>query len=89
MDSWEKFNETSLPDKNDFYSEINREGISDEDYAHAQKVWKVSELKERGEYHHLYVKCDTLLLADMFETLEINVLKYINLILLVSYPHQD
>ena len=38
MDSWVKFDETSLPSKEDFYSELNLEGISDEDYAHTQKV---------------------------------------------------
>ena len=38
MDSWEKFDETTLPPKEDFYSELNLEGISDEDYAHARKV---------------------------------------------------
>ena len=40
MDSWKRFNETELPNKEPFYSEINKEGITDEDYAHAQKVWK-------------------------------------------------
>ena len=40
MDSWERFNETSLPDKEAFYSELNLENITDEDYVHAQKVWK-------------------------------------------------
>ena len=67
MDSWEKFNETSLPDKEAFYSELNKEGITDENYAHAQKVWKAFEIKDIGEYHDLYVQCDTLLLADVFE----------------------
>ena len=67
MDSWEKFNETSLPDKKAFYSELNKEGISDEDYAHVQKVWKVFEIKNLGEYHDLYVHNDTLLLTDVFE----------------------
>ena len=38
MDSWEKFNETALPPKKDFYSHLNLENISDGDYAHAQKV---------------------------------------------------
>ena len=33
MDSWERFNKTSLPDKN---SELYREDITDKDYAHAQ-----------------------------------------------------
>ena len=67
MDSRKKFNETSLPDKESFYSELNKEGITDEDYAHAQKVWKVFKIKNLGEYHDLYVQCDTLLLADVFE----------------------
>ena len=67
MDNWEKFNETLLPDKESFYSELNKEGIADENYADAQKVWKVFEIKNLGEYHDLYVQCDTLLLADVFE----------------------
>ena len=34
MDSWEKFNETSIPPKEAFYSELNLEDTTDEDYAH-------------------------------------------------------
>ena len=67
MDSWEIFGETSLPDKEAFYSELNLEDITDEDYEHAQKVWKVFGIKNLGEYHDLYVQSDTLLLADVFE----------------------
>ena len=67
MGSWEKFDETSLPPKDAFYSVLNLEGISDEDYAHAQKVWEVFEINNRGEYHDLQVQSDTLLLADVFE----------------------
>ena len=67
MDSWERFNETSLPPKESFYSELNLEDISDKDYLHVQKVWDVFEIKNLGEYHDLYVQSDTLLLADVFE----------------------
>ena len=67
MDSWEKFDETTLPPTKDFNSELNLGGISDEDYAHAQKVWNVFEINNRGEYHDLYVQSDTLLLADVYE----------------------
>ena len=67
MDSWERFNETSLPDKKAFYSELNLEDITDKDYEHAQKVWEVFEIKNLGEYHDLYVQSNTLLLADVFE----------------------
>ena len=41
MDSWEKFDETSLPRNENVYSELNLEDISDENYAYAQKVWDV------------------------------------------------
>ena len=50
-----------------FYSERNKEDITDEEYAHAQKVWKVFKTKNLGEYHDLYVQSDTLLLSDVFE----------------------
>ena len=59
MDSCERFNETSLPDKESFYSEPNKEDITDEKYAHAQKVWNLFKIKYLGEYHDLYVQSDT------------------------------
>ena len=68
MNSWDKFNETELPDKESFYSELNKEGITDEDYILAQKVWDIFEIKNFGEYHDLYVQSDTLQLADVFES---------------------
>ena len=68
MDSWERFDETSLPDQEAFRSELNLEDITEEDYAHGQKVWKKFVIKNLGEYHDLYVQSDTLLLADVFES---------------------
>ena len=62
MDSFGK-----LPPKEAFQSKLNLENITDKDYAHVQKVWKVFEIKNRGEYHDLYVQCDILLLADVFK----------------------
>ena len=67
MDSWERFNETSLPNKKSFYSKLNLEDITDKDYAHAQKVFEEFKLKNLGDYHGLYVQSDTLLLADVFK----------------------
>ena len=58
MDSWGKFNEVSLPNKESFYSELNKEGITDEDNVHAQKLWEVFKIKNLGEYHDLYVQSD-------------------------------
>ena len=67
MNSCERFKEESLPDKESFYSELNKEDITDKDYAHTQKVWYEFKCKNIGDYHHLYVQLDTLLLADCFE----------------------
>ena len=67
MDDWERFNEASLPKKEDFYSHLNMEDITDVDYAYAKKFCKDFEIKNLGEYHDLYVQSDTLLLVDVFE----------------------
>ena len=55
MDSWKKFNETSLPNKEYFYSKLNKAHIIDEHYLHAQKVWITFKTKNLGEYHDLHV----------------------------------
>ena len=66
MDSWERFEETSLPNKA-FYSSLNMEDITDVDHRHAKRVFKSLNNKNLGDYHDLYVQSDTLLLADVFE----------------------
>ena len=67
MDSWEKFNENSIPHKEAYYSKLNEEDISNADYAHVQNLWEVFKIKDIGDDHDLYVQNDTLLLADVFE----------------------
>ena len=67
MDNWERFNETSLPNKESFYNNLNMENIEDIDYSHGNNVFKIFKLKDLGKYHDLYVQSDTLLLADVFE----------------------
>ena len=67
MDSWEKFIETSLPIKEDFYSHLNMEYIEDIDYRHGNNVFNNFKLNNLGDYHDPYVQSDTLLLADVFE----------------------
>ena len=68
VDDWEKFNETLLPKKENFYSHLNMEDITDGDYAHAERVYKDFEVTNLGEYHDLYIQSDTLLLVDEFES---------------------
>ena len=65
MDDWENFNETSLTEKEDFYSHLNMEDITDAHYA--KNVCKDFEIKNLEEYYDLYVQSNTLLLADVFE----------------------
>ena len=67
MDSWGRFDETSLPDKENFYSSLKMKNITDIDYRHAKIVFKNLNNKNLGDYHDLYVQSDTLLLADVFE----------------------
>ena len=67
MNSLERFKENKLPPKEAFYSRLTGEGISDEDYEHAEKVWKVFGMKTLQDYHDLYNVTDVLLLADVFE----------------------
>ena len=85
MDSWERLNETSLPSKEDFYSNLNIEDIDDIDYRHGNNVFKRFTSENLGQHHDLYVQSDTLLLADVFETLGICVLRYMNLTPLTFY----
>ena len=61
MDEWEKFHETSLFEKEDFYSHLNIEDITDADYVHPKRVCKDFKIKELGEYHNFYFQSDTLL----------------------------
>ena len=67
LDNWERFNETSLPSKESFYSNLNMENIDDIDYRHGNNVFNKFKLSNLGDYHDLYVQSDTLLLADVFE----------------------
>ncbi len=65
MTDFSKLSATSLPPKEAFYSQLTDSHISDEDYEHAQKVWKAFGCETMRDYHDLYLKTDVLLLADV------------------------
>ena len=67
VDLLEKLKETPLPSKEAFYSRLNNEDISDENYVHTQKVWKTFKMKSMRDYHDLYNRVDVLLLTNVFE----------------------
>ena len=75
IDEWDKFNEKIIPGKESFYSNLTLENISETDYDHANNVFKKFNINNLGEYHDLYVRSDTLLLADIFENFRQSCLK--------------
>ena len=79
VSSIEKLSETQLPPKDQFYSKLNEEDISDEDYQHAINVWSTFKCQTIRDYHDLYLKSDVLLLADVFENFRKTCLKHYNL----------
>ena len=67
IDDETKLSSEQIPTKLDFYNKLKDEHISDENYNHFKHVWKVFKCKKFKDYHELYLKVDTLLLADIFE----------------------
>ena len=89
MDSWERFNETTLPNKKSFYSQLNLEDITNKDYVHAQKVFEELKLKNFGDCRDLYVQSDALLLADVFENFRNKCIEVCELDPAHFYLHPD
>ena len=79
VSSLEKLSETQLPPKEEFYSKLNDEDISDDDYQHAIRVWDTFGCKSIRDYHDLYLKSDVLLLSDVFENFRKTCLKHYKL----------
>ena len=79
MDDPEKFKETQLPPKAQFYNDLTEKEISDGDYRKAQLIWNHFKIKNMGEYHDLYMLTDVLLLADVFENFRKEAMTYYKL----------
>ena len=69
MESWERFDETILPNKKVLYNSLNMNGVTNVDYRHAKRVFKNFSNKNIGDYIDLYVQSDTLFLPSSFENL--------------------
>ena len=68
LDSVEKLSERELPPKDAFFDMLsNSLGISDEDYARAQRAWRGFHCETFKDYMLHYLELDCLLLADVFE----------------------
>ena len=79
VSSIERFSETQLPPKSEFYSRLNDEDTSDADYQHALNVWNTFQCQTIRDYNDLYLKSDVLLLADVFESFRKACLRHYNL----------
>ena len=79
MDSFEKFNEKELPTKDQFYSILNDQHITDDEYNHAKEVWNTFMIRTLGDYHDLYLVSNMLLLTDVFENFRKTCMKYYEL----------
>ena len=79
IDSFEKFNQMKQPSKDQFYSILNDQNITDDEYHHAKKVWNTLMIKTMGEYHDLYLVSDVLLLTDVFENFRKTCMQYYKL----------
>ena len=88
MDSFKRFDEEKLPDREGFYSSV-KDGatgdngkkldghINDKDYLMCKKNWNKFNMKNMGDYHDHYFKKDVLLLADVFEKFIDRCLKFL------------
>ena len=88
MDSWERFDEISLPDKKYFYSELNLGGITDKDYSHIKKVFEEF-CADIGDIMICMFSVIHYCLQMFLKNLETHILKYMDFILLVSYLQLD
>ena len=86
INSWDRFEETQLPPIDAFYSNLNMSLInlnmsliSEEDYQHAQRVWKEFGNYNLGDYHDLYLRTDVVLLANVYEAFRDTCLKHYKL----------
>ena len=79
MNSFDKFNDEHLPSKEQFFSRLTEEDITNDDYNKAKQIWKHFGIKSMGDYHDFYLKTDVLLLTDVFENFRDMCLSYYGL----------
>lgn len=63
-DSWDRLEEQQLPQRDEIYSTLTEDGITEDNYNHAQNVWEYFKFKTSGEYNNLYLKIDVLFTDD-------------------------
>ena len=74
MNTFDKFIKEQLPSKEQFYSRLIEEDITNDDWNKAKQIRKHFNIKNMGVCHDLYLQTDVLLLADVLEYLRTRVL---------------
>ena len=79
MNSFDRFDETSLPSQGASFNKLSGSTCSDTDYTHAAQVWDAFGCETIADYHRIYLQLDVLLLADFFEKFRRTCLKFYKL----------
>ena len=64
MNDWSKLEETQLPPKEAFFNFLRKEPISDDNYAHGERVWRELGFTKMEEFCEMYLSLDILLLSE-------------------------
>jgi len=67
---------TKFPKREDFYSCLSEETISESDHKFAKSVWKKFNCKNLLDYTKVYCKIDTILLAEIFQKFREEMIKF-------------
>ena len=78
-DSFDRLNETKLPDIKEFYDILKLEECKQDDYHRALNVWKTMNFKIIKDYLAVYLNCDVLILADIIEHFRTMCIQYYEL----------
>ena len=79
MDSFEKFNQTKLPTKDQFFCILNNQYITDDECDHAKNIWKTFKIKTMGKYPDLHYGSHVLLLTNVFKNFRKTCMQYYKL----------
>ena len=79
MDSFTRFEESRMPSQDAFFSKLSDSPFSDTEDAHATQVWTAFECESMADYHDIYMKCDVLLLTDLFQKFRATCLAHYSL----------
>ena len=79
MSSWDRFEESQVPPMEAFYSNLNMTNVNEDNYEHAQRVWKEFGIRNLGDYHDLYLRTDVIPPVNVLEAFRDTCLEHYSL----------